>query len=363
MTALNVATGQKESTCRPDLVSQVIAELAGNPELAPLVFGLYAGPQYPDPGLDYPPTPALVQFRNPLVHELDLDTQRIERIVALNAFTPNNTIRSCENPRDPRLTPNSPVALYLLPSHFNHSCASNAMCHHFKDVMVIRAIKDLEEGEEITIPYVRDLPFSTRQVLLNQYLVTCDCLLCNADRIDGEEACRRRSKLANRRMSPEGKFGGINGGRAFLCAMEATYSPLRGPIRPDSARAHHWLSECNKSMAKHFQNDSFWIQCITENIAALEALGASVADKTTWGPVPFDRKKEYHPIALQSSTLLPEGEGLYILYSIFIMDVFHIHGDLERAIRWFRAALWCEFLILYDQSRHSRPNYTYAFPS
>lgn len=47
--------------------------------------------------------------------------------------------------------------LYIAPSFLNHSCEPNAHRSFFRDdssVIFVKAIKDISEGEEVTISYV-----------------------------------------------------------------------------------------------------------------------------------------------------------------------------------------------------------------
>jgi len=92
---------------------------------------------------------------------------------------------------------------------FNHSCSPNAiMAFSFEDNgqaprMLVRALRDIKRGEEITVPYFDPaLPYKRRQEICQfSYGFVCDCTLCdfskslvpapeppkNEDRLDGFE--------------------------------------------------------------------------------------------------------------------------------------------------------------------------------
>ncbi|KAI0365729.1 SET domain-containing protein [Pilatotrama ljubarskyi] len=68
---------------------------------------------------------------------------------------------------------------------FNHSCVPNAVCKYVirrsePVLMQVVALRDIEEGEEITIPYLDPaLPYQTRQEALRvNYGFECNCRLC-----------------------------------------------------------------------------------------------------------------------------------------------------------------------------------------
>eukprot|EP00929_Paragymnodinium_shiwhaense_P114320 TRINITY_DN82678_c0_g1_i1.p1 TRINITY_DN82678_c0_g1~~TRINITY_DN82678_c0_g1_i1.p1 ORF type:complete len:564 (+),score=40.91 TRINITY_DN82678_c0_g1_i1:62-1753(+) len=75
---------------------------------------------------------------NPLAHMLD--KSRLISILKNNAF---KTIR------DPDY-----CALFAATSRFNHSCCANALADTSKDRVVVRALRDIDAGEEVCISYV-----------------------------------------------------------------------------------------------------------------------------------------------------------------------------------------------------------------
>ncbi|KAL1918701.1 uncharacterized protein VTP21DRAFT_2723 [Calcarisporiella thermophila] len=72
------------------------------------------------------------------------------------------------------------VGVYPLAAMVNHSCWPNCIAMFEEDQMVIRCLRDIEEGEELTISYV-DIALPTeerRRELLERYFFICNCDLC-----------------------------------------------------------------------------------------------------------------------------------------------------------------------------------------
>ncbi|KDQ15101.1 hypothetical protein BOTBODRAFT_174271 [Botryobasidium botryosum FD-172 SS1] len=331
-----------QNSCRADAVSQLFVKLAANQELAPVVLDLYAGPKYPAPPSEYPPpAPTGIKPRDPRVFEIDLDIQQIEHICAdalfipetLNILEPLGTTVS----RDPM---KSASALYSLPSLFNHSCLANGSWSNFKDIMVIRAEKDIYEGEEITIPYADGPTLLSKAAKFKKYAFSCDCALCEADRRDGVALCRRREELLSSIPIPlEPRRIALRRARAILSDMEATYSASRGPVRSALARAHNELAGVYALEAQ--TNPSFSISSITENMAAIEALGIIILDKSTSGPL--DREEGAVadlPVATTLTSVVDYQSCM--LFSLALVSVFNTLGDVARAKRWFKVGLWLD---------------------
>ena len=73
--------------------------------------------------------------------------------------------------------------LYIEPSVLNHSCQPNAATIYFGTTLVLKAIKPIKRGEEITICYV-DLEMDRieRQKLLkNSFYFECQCIRCESN--------------------------------------------------------------------------------------------------------------------------------------------------------------------------------------
>ncbi|KAI7864345.1 hypothetical protein BDF14DRAFT_1732371 [Spinellus fusiger] len=101
---------------------------------------------------------------------------------------------------------------YPVASLFNHSCRPNAIVLFDGALLKIKAIEEIEKGEEITIAYV-DVAHSRtvrKNTLRNKYLFECDCVRCtdasffgNIDRMLGEETSEwDRAEMA---LNPKGQ--------------------------------------------------------------------------------------------------------------------------------------------------------------
>ncbi|KAM7118129.1 histone-lysine N-methyltransferase SMYD3 isoform 1-T1 [Ciconia maguari] len=86
------------------------------------------------------------------------------------------------------------VGLYPSMSLLNHSCDPNCVIIFEGYQLLLRSVREIQIGEELTISYIESLmPTSERQKqLMRQYCFECDCLLCqnpekDAEKLAGEE--------------------------------------------------------------------------------------------------------------------------------------------------------------------------------
>ncbi|CDI73808.1 hypothetical protein, conserved [Eimeria praecox] len=72
------------------------------------------------------------------------------------------------------------AGVYVLQACCNHSCIPNCNVQNEQDAFItLKAERDIQVGEEVTITYVPlDLPATQRQHLLNNYQFTCSCSRC-----------------------------------------------------------------------------------------------------------------------------------------------------------------------------------------
>ncbi|KDQ17929.1 hypothetical protein BOTBODRAFT_544030 [Botryobasidium botryosum FD-172 SS1] len=342
---LNFITKSPESPCASDAMWELVGKAACHPELVPLLNGLYAGPSYPPPPLEYPPSVSGgTKTRHPRIHEVDIDPEKLQNIYTYNAFIPR-PISPMDSP-DPSLDdPNNlPSALYLLPSLFNHACAGTASWQTFRHIMVIRALKNLDEGEELTLAYVTGRTAWDRQAALRNYGFECDCFLCMMDRKDGMRGCAIRNDLGGRGMLEAilpALRTGVAAARKRLCEIEGTYDPTRGLIRPASSIARQELALLYATQAEkdRLPDSIYWIQSIRIKMEALEALGMAVLDKSVSGPVKPELL-DMVPLDLLSLKLLSAERDRYIELILSIASNFHSMGDFYRTTIWIRTSSW-----------------------
>ncbi|XP_050750884.1 histone-lysine N-methyltransferase SMYD3 isoform X1 [Gymnogyps californianus] len=95
------------------------------------------------------------------------------------------------------------VGLYPSMSLLNHSCDPNCVIVFEGYQLLLRSVREIQIGEELTISYIESLmPTSERQKqLIRQYCFECDCLLCqnqekDAEKLAGEEHAWKEVKDA-----------------------------------------------------------------------------------------------------------------------------------------------------------------------
>ncbi|XP_061847076.1 histone-lysine N-methyltransferase SMYD3 isoform X2 [Colius striatus] len=81
------------------------------------------------------------------------------------------------------------VGLYPSMSLLNHSCDPNCVIIFEGYQLLLRSVREIQIGEELTISYIETLmPTSERQKqLMRQYCFECDCLLCKTQEKDAEK--------------------------------------------------------------------------------------------------------------------------------------------------------------------------------
>lgn len=294
--AFNFLTDSIKRYSQAALITKVVQNMWDNPDISQKLDSMYAGtllaPPVDLPSNQIPSAP----LRHALKSASDINIARIESIVSFNSFRPHHLETSSQSTSqdetDDSGAKDTPVALYFLPSLCNHSCLPSARYFFFGDIMVIRARKNIRKGEEITLEYWSGVqPLITRNKR-KQWGFDCSCLLCAADRIDGEKASELRSRLA-RDLDPDSMT--VAQANALIAKVSATYkdSPERKRCgtKPDLALAHHGLGATYT--AKFMQNPSqvkpeSFKQRIGAEMNFLSALGMVITDRSMSGP---SRKK------------------------------------------------------------------------
>ncbi|KAI4487400.1 hypothetical protein M0804_005549 [Polistes exclamans] len=89
---------------------------------------------------------------------------------------------------------NEGSGLYVLQSTVNHSCLSNAIVEfpYSNSTLVLKAIRDIQPGDEITISYLEDCELirsrhSRQKALSSLYLFICSCDRCQSQAGDPDE--------------------------------------------------------------------------------------------------------------------------------------------------------------------------------
>ncbi|KAK3709705.1 hypothetical protein LTR37_010732 [Vermiconidia calcicola] len=86
--------------------------------------------------------------------------------------------------------------LWYMNSMLNHSCLPNTSYTNIGNIMIIKAQKDIEEGEELTTEYAeRGQPLEMRKMVLTKYGFECCCPLCKIEAPLPREAKAKRQHL------------------------------------------------------------------------------------------------------------------------------------------------------------------------
>jgi tetratricopeptide (TPR) repeat protein len=108
------------------------------------------------------------------------DVSRIQRICSINQVIIENELDLTEsNSTDTEMLP---CGLWMMPSFINHSCEPNAIRLFFGNLMMVRALKDIRQGEEILVDYVpRSGDIRERRRVLLSFNFKCRCAWCLED--------------------------------------------------------------------------------------------------------------------------------------------------------------------------------------
>jgi hypothetical protein len=272
MVAFNLANNRLRDVTQVFNTTKLIHLCIDNPAFYSTVCHLYDG------NLSLPPSQpplGMVDTEKQVLEQLgvvvDVDVGRLERIIAFNSFGDppfEPCIRSsgpeeAEESEKP-LKENKDVSLFYLSSFCNHSCVPNAQRALFGDVMVVRALLPLSQGDEITLGYIwPDRSIDEREKTLERtYGFQCDCWYCREEKMDGGAARKRRKKMVDTELpkamalvrqatgnTREGNYDATLFSTAFKAIenikdkIEATYHPDRGQLRPEMSHMWRRLSD------------------------------------------------------------------------------------------------------------------------
>ena len=146
------------------------------------------------------------------------------------------------------------MGLFDFGSRFNHSCDPNCSFYTRRGKLHVRALKDIEPGEELTITYCE--LYATRaqrnKKLYSKYSFTCTCLRCANEETVDRELCAYKCNAPG----PDGN----------KCAGTIPYFDAIEPIRAEGK----WGS-CNVCGAAAPAKGDEIRQSVTEAVAKVEA--------------------------------------------------------------------------------------------
>ncbi|KDQ61208.1 hypothetical protein JAAARDRAFT_204949 [Jaapia argillacea MUCL 33604] len=344
--SLNMHTKAMETHSQTVLVSRVIETIYGNPQLYPQVRDLYAGPNAESPPSSYPPKKAPVfGLMSPDSVGVDIDADLMQAICTYNSFTPSRESPIGESDGTAkRKDMETPSALYLLPSLFNHACLSNAGWHCIGDVMAIRAMANIGAGEEITLPYCWNPSLSKRQEHLKKHLPQgCSCSFCQQERSDGDAILAQRDTLAETLGDEAVARMSLAQRRSLVEEVTVVYpasQESQGRVKPLLAKAHSAVGrKLFLAAVQHLERDLK--ASIDEFIKALEASGINIPKKQT----KKNRKQTKSHLAI-STDRVPVDYDRCIMEMSMIAACFVRLGEEDDAIPWLRAGSWlCDAVL------------------
>jgi hypothetical protein len=123
-------------------------------------------------------------------------------------------------------------AVFFAPSFINHSCVPNATYYTIGDMMFVRANRDIEEGEELTIHYlyVEESDEKERNETLQRvWEFTCHCELCEYER-ENEETCSSADSIVRKALTYVKTGSTDDAIKKLLSARKKLYQLYRHPI-------------------------------------------------------------------------------------------------------------------------------------
>ncbi|KAF2655824.1 SET domain-containing protein [Lophiostoma macrostomum CBS 122681] len=161
------------------LASSIVQKLLSNPSLIPRVMDKYGDWQGTDESKGVVST-----NDGPVV-----DVFRVQDIMSRNAFGVGAQYGE-EGAR------NASTGLFTYAAYINHSCIPNLKREFIGDLLVLRALRPLVEGEEIFLAYDENPDYDARQAaLMTTWGFECQCKLCEAEKTDGVDVRKKRAEL------------------------------------------------------------------------------------------------------------------------------------------------------------------------
>jgi hypothetical protein len=123
-------------------------------------------------------------------------------------------------------------AVFFAPSFINHSCVPNATYYTIGDMMFIRANRDIENGEELTIHYlyVEESNEKERNETLERvWEFTCHCELCEYERAN-EETCSSADSILKKALMFVKTGSTDDSIKKLVSARKKLYQLYRHPV-------------------------------------------------------------------------------------------------------------------------------------
>lgn len=155
-----------------------VQKVVDNPSQSKDLLGLYAG------------QPRTSPISAPIIDGIPVvDTFKVSSILDLNGFSYTVGRESHAYGTSAMMTKESPksTGLWIHVANANHACLSNAARSFIGDMIILRAARDIKDGEEITISYQKPAPLleDRQKALSDSWNFRCDCLLCSSEANSG----------------------------------------------------------------------------------------------------------------------------------------------------------------------------------
>ena len=109
------------------------------------------------------------------IKSFELNDDNIKEIIS------NNAILTIRNEKKKIAITELCYGLYVNCSFFNHSCNPNCFYFGIANMVIVKAIKDIKKGEELTVSYIEPKPMALRKNELLKWDFTCDCKYCKQE--------------------------------------------------------------------------------------------------------------------------------------------------------------------------------------
>ena len=191
-TILDSKTEKRASDTTASLLFQLTDKLAHSPATAERFFDLHDASYSPQTPL--PPVDGIVP----------VDTFRTLAIIHHNTYG-FPTVRSSSNAAQAQLASSTGYpssGLWIHASYVNHACNGNAMRSFIGDMMILRATRDIRQGDEICMPYRLPHPENavTQGELQKIWGFKCDCSLCRVEAATLGKDKKQRAELIGKAM-------------------------------------------------------------------------------------------------------------------------------------------------------------------
>ncbi|KAK3191238.1 hypothetical protein K4F52_002828 [Lecanicillium sp. MT-2017a] len=173
-----------------------------------------------------------------------IDTFQVHDILQRNAF---GTGKLSEDED----VSNASTGVWLRSAYLNHSCDPSVGKEFLGDILILRAMRDIAAGEELTHHYDVTSDYDARQAALQRtWGFQCSCPLCKAEQADAPEVRKKRRELeaeshefAQHTNPSSARIVAVTKAKRLRQAIADTYDAKRYKGLPQRALEviEHWL--------------------------------------------------------------------------------------------------------------------------